>query len=148
MKTDAYGNKNKCKSLLFARDFPQKCGEDDDSSFTPVVNESNFHILFSIATVWNFRFRYYDIRTAYLNGILNGEAYMNQPQGFVRENEPHFVYKHKTVYFLKQSTRAWKQSSERVCIQTESKWSISVHQDKGKKHAIQIDIRWWFMYLP
>jgi len=50
-----------------------------------------------------------DIKTAFLNGDLEKEIYMEQPEGFTQEGE-HLVCKlHKSLYGLKQSPRAWNQ---------------------------------------
>jgi hypothetical protein len=49
-----------------------------------------------------------DIKNAYLNGILEEEIYMKQPQGYIRPGEEHLVYKlKKTLYGLKQSGHKW-----------------------------------------
>jgi hypothetical protein len=50
-----------------------------------------------------------DVKTAFLNGDLEEEIYMEQPEGFTQEGE-HLVCKlHKSLYELKQSLKAWNQ---------------------------------------
>ena len=51
-----------------------------------------------------------DVKTAFLNGELEEDIYMDQPQGFVEEGTQYLVCKlKKSLYGLKQSPRAWYQ---------------------------------------
>ncbi|TYZ61357.1 hypothetical protein PybrP1_003634 [[Pythium] brassicae (nom. inval.)] len=49
-----------------------------------------------------------DAKTAFLNGLLSEEIYMEQPEGFVRRRTEHLVCKLlKSLYGFKQAPRIW-----------------------------------------
>ena len=49
-----------------------------------------------------------DVKSAFLNGLLNKEVFVKQPKGFEDPQHPDHVYKlKKTLHGLKQVPRSW-----------------------------------------
>lgn len=49
-----------------------------------------------------------DVKSAFLNGILQEEVYVERPKGFVDPHLPNYLYQlKKALYGLKQTLRAW-----------------------------------------
>jgi hypothetical protein len=65
--------------------------------------------ILALAAIEDMEIHQMDVKIAFLNGDLEEEIYMEQPEGFTHEGE-HIVCKlHKSLYGLKQSPRAWNQ---------------------------------------
>nr|GFC48429.1 hypothetical protein [Tanacetum cinerariifolium] len=65
-------------------------------------------ILIAIATYYVYEIWQMDVKTAFLNGHLYKEVYMEQPEGFVNPKYPNHVCKLKrSIYGLKQASRQW-----------------------------------------
>ena len=83
-------------------------GIDFDETFAPVARLESIRILLAIASHLNFKLYQMDVKSAFLNGMLQEEVYVEQPKGFVDPHRPDDVYKLKrALYGLKQAPRAW-----------------------------------------
>lgn len=94
----------KYKPRLVARGFNQRYLLDYDETFAPVARIVTFRFLIAFANQSDLLIHQMDVKTAFLNGTLLEEIYMEVPHGFNAPNG--YVCKlNKTLYGLKQSAR-------------------------------------------
>ncbi|MCO5612448.1 hypothetical protein L7F22_066715 [Adiantum nelumboides] len=106
-KFHADGSVSRYKARLVARGFTQIPGLDYSETFSPVLRITSFRVLIAIAALFGFLLHQMDVRTAFLNGDLQEEIYMSQPNGgYTSLQHPDYVSRLlKALYGLKQSPR-------------------------------------------
>ena len=108
LKTGADGLVERHKARLVAQGFSQKFGADYDETFCPVVRFESVRTVIALAVQNGLKLHQMDVTTAFLNGELEEEVYMKQPEGFVDKDRDHLVCRLKrSIYGLKQSPRCW-----------------------------------------
>jgi hypothetical protein len=81
---------------------------DFDGTYAPVARLESIRILLAYATYHGFKLYQMDMKSAFLNGPIKEEVYVEQPHGFEDSEYPNHVYKlSKALYGLKQAPRAW-----------------------------------------
>ncbi|GJS03375.1 retrovirus-related pol polyprotein from transposon TNT 1-94 [Tanacetum coccineum] len=108
VKQDEFGGVLKNKARLVAKGYRQEEGIDFEESFALVAHIEAIRTF--IANVANETMTIYqmDVKTAFLNGELPKEVYVDQPEGFVDQDNPTYVYKlKKALYGLKQSPHVY-----------------------------------------
>ena len=79
-----------------------------------------------------------DVKYAFLNGILEEEVYIEQPEGFFDDNNKDIVCKlHKALYRLKQAPRAWYERLHKYLVKirferTDDNNNLYIKIEKGK----------------
>jgi hypothetical protein len=108
IKHDANGSIEKYKARFVARGFSHKEGEDCDETFAPVAKYTSIRSIIAIASVMGWKLHQMDVKTAFLNGVIEEEVYIEQPQGFgIHGKESHVCKLKKDLCGLKQTPRAW-----------------------------------------
>ncbi|GJR24006.1 zinc finger, CCHC-type containing protein [Tanacetum coccineum] len=73
----------KLKARLVIQGFKQKSGIEYFDTYAPVTRISTIRLLIAMASIHNLTIHQMDAKTSFLNGNLEEEVYMNQPQGFI-----------------------------------------------------------------
>ena len=108
VKRKANGSVDRYKARLVAQGYSQEEGEDYDDTFAPVARYSSIRSILAVANQLNLEVHQMDVKTAYLNGDLEREIYMEQPEGYVDKDQTDLVCRlRKSLYGLKQSARCW-----------------------------------------
>jgi hypothetical protein len=95
------------KSHLVAQGYSQVEGLDFRETFAPVARLETIRILLAFAVSKGFKLYQMDVKSAFLNGVIQEEVYVRQPPGFESPKYPDRVYKlSKALYGLKQASRA------------------------------------------
>ncbi len=114
IKIKADGSIERYKARLVAQGYTQKFGVDYDETFCPVVRMESFRTILASAIQKDLKLHQIDVTTAFLNGELEEEVYMKQPQGFILEGQEKLVCRlNKSIYGLKQSPRCWNTALHR-----------------------------------
>ncbi|WVZ74820.1 hypothetical protein U9M48_022948 [Paspalum notatum var. saurae] len=102
------GTIEKYKARLVAKGYTQKEGEDFFDTYSPVVKMTTIRVLLFLPVSYGLIIHHMDVKTAFLNGELEEEIYMEQPDGFVVKGQESKVCKLlKSLYGLKQGPKQW-----------------------------------------
>ena len=80
------------RTRLVAKGFTQVQGIDYDETFSPVARFESLRLLLALATLEDWEIHQMDIKLAFLNGLLEEEIFMEQPQGFITLGQANKVY--------------------------------------------------------
>ncbi|GAA0160579.1 transmembrane signal receptor [Lithospermum erythrorhizon] len=143
-KSDEHANVIRNKARLVAQGYTQVEGVDFEETFAPVARLEAIRLLLALACLLKFKLYQMHVKTAFLNGFVQEEVYVEQPKGFIDSQYPEHVYKlKKAMYGLKQAPRAWyerltifllKKGYVRGCVDN----TLFIRKEVGKMMVTQI----------
>ena len=103
---DANGNIDEsAKARLVARGFQQVQGLDYTETCAPVIKFTTIRLLLAIVAHYDLELHQMDFVTAFLNGDLDEDIYMEQPEGCIDKSESDHVCKLlRALYGLKNTS--------------------------------------------
>jgi hypothetical protein len=100
---------------LVAKGYNQKEGEDFFDAYLPIARLTTIRVLLSLTTSYIFLIHLMDVKTTFLNGELEEEIYMDQPDGFAVKGQEGMVCKLlKSLYGLKQAPKQWHEKFDKT----------------------------------
>ncbi|CAI7805258.1 unnamed protein product [Closterium sp. NIES-53] len=106
IKSDANGNIEHYKSRLVAKGYQQKENVDYKELFAPVVKPTTLRTILAGAAIKGWVVKQMDVITAFLNGVLEEEIFMAQPEGF-DDGSGRVLKLKNAIYGLKRAPRQW-----------------------------------------
>jgi hypothetical protein len=108
IKHAADGSIEKYKARFVARGFSQKESIDYEETFAPVAKYTSIRTIIALVAKMKWKMHQMDVKIAFLNGVIEEEVYIEQPQGFeVEDRKSHVCRLKKALYGLNQAPRAW-----------------------------------------
>jgi hypothetical protein len=107
-KLNEDGQVTRNKARLVCKGYAQIEGIDFEETYAPVARMEAISLILAYACSKNVKVYQMDVKSSFLNGELEEEVYIEQPEGFQLSENTNYVYKlKKALYGLKQAPRAW-----------------------------------------
>jgi hypothetical protein len=107
-KLNEDGQVTRNKARLVCKGYAQVEGINFEETFSPVSRMEAIRLLLAYACSKNIKVYHMDVKSSFLNGELEEEVYIEQPEGFqLSENADYVCKLKKALYGLKHAPRAW-----------------------------------------
>eukprot|EP00253_Pinus_taeda_P004375 PITA_04375 len=106
-KLNENGDVIRNKTRLVCKGYAQQEGIDFEETFASIARLEAIRMFLALSSFQKFKVYQMDVKSAFLNGDLKEEVYIEQPDGFILGNDPKLVCKlRKALYGLKQAPKA------------------------------------------
>ena len=93
---------NRYKACLVAKGCSQRFGLDYEETFSPVTCFESIQSVIALGAQHKLQLHQMDVTTAFLHGELSEEVYMEQPEGYIEQEQEHLVcILERSIYGLK-----------------------------------------------
>ena len=116
IKKDPEGNVVKYKACLVAKGYTQRHGVDFDEVYAPVARIETVRVLLALAAQGGWEIHHMDVKSAFLNGDLTEQVFVQQPPGFIVGTGDKVLRLRKALYGLKQAPMAWNAKLDKELI--------------------------------
>ncbi len=116
-KRDKEGNIIRFKVRLVGCGFGQRPGIDYGDTFAPVARMTSFRVFLAVVAHYDLELHHFDVDTAFLNGDLEEDIYMQLPAFFDVDGVPTIVKLLRALYGLKQANRRWNLKMHAVMVE-------------------------------
>src|ERR1700754_2397550 len=118
IKHKSDGTFDRLKGRLVAKGFSQRPGFDFNETYASTVRWATLRAILAFAALEDLEIESIDISSAFLNGEIDADVYMEQPEGFPQGDKGKVLRLLKSIYGLCQSPRLWhKKLDEVLCNQ-------------------------------
>lgn len=137
-KLDENGEVIRNKARLVCKYYAQEEGIDYGETFSLVARLEGVRTLLAYSAYKGFKVYQMDVKSAFLNDILEEEVYIEQLEGFVDVNNKNMVCRlHKALYGLKQASRVWYERFHNYLVKigferTDDNNNLYMKTEKGK----------------
>ncbi|GIL74079.1 hypothetical protein Vretimale_10366 [Volvox reticuliferus] len=107
VKHNADGSVERFKARLVAKGYEQRAGIDYGELFAPTSRFASLRALLAAAAAKKMTVHQMDVSTAFLNGELKEELWMEQPPGYQSDDKAQACRLRRSIYGLKQAPRCW-----------------------------------------
>jgi transposase InsO family protein len=148
VKRDADGKVERYKARLVAKGYAQRPGVDFDETFAPTARFAALRSVIALAAVNDLELESVDISTAFLNGEIDAEVFMEIPEGLGVENgrgDKWVLELLKGLYGIKQGPRIWskklhKELDDMGFVRLDCDHSVFVYERDGTKLIIPVHV--------
>ena len=148
IKRKADGSIDKYKGRIVAKGYAQREGIDYTETFAPTARFGALRTVLALAAMEDWELESVDISTAFLNGDIDAEVYMQKPEGVEFpgfEGSEWVLQLLKGLYGIKQGPRIWSKklhtSLTSIGFQRlESDHSVFIYERDGVKMVVPVHV--------